>query len=108
MEPLSNIPLKSFFQEAQEKTLQQVIDQVIYIIEKHQSVSALYCFGMKSMRNTEVNVLLSKECSGSSHWHFYLLLISDKLQNNATANLIDFVQKETHGEITITPLCHNP
>lgn len=108
MKPLSNIPLKSFFQEAGEKTLQQVIDQVVYIIEKHQSISALYCFGMKSMSNTEFNVLLHKECASSSHWHFYLLLISDKILNNAIANLMDFMQKESHGEITITLLYYSP
>jgi len=108
MEPLSKIPINSFYQKREEKSLQQVIDQVVCLIAQYQLITSLYCFGMQSKNTTEFNMLQHKRNVSSSNWHLYLLLISEDIQNNATANLINFIQKKSQGEITITPLCYNP
>ncbi len=108
MEPLSKILINSFFQKRQEKSLQQVIDQVVCLIGQYQLITSLYCFGMRSKSNTEFNMLQHKGNASISNWHLYLLLISEELQNNVTANLMDFIQKESQGEITITLLCYSP
>lgn len=106
MEPLSKIPINSFFHEAQEKILQQVIDQVVCLIGQYQLITSLYCFGIQSKNTTEFNMLQQKENASSSNWHLYLLLISEELQNNATANLMDLVHKKSQHEITISLLCY--
>jgi hypothetical protein len=108
MGPLSKIPINSIFQKRQEKSLQQVIDQVVCLIGQRQPITSLYCFGMQSKNTTEFNLLQHKRNASCSNWHLYLLLTSEDIQNNATANLMDFIQKESKGEISITLLCYSP
>lgn len=108
MEPYSKITFNSHEKFCEQETLQQVTNQMIEIINKHCEPISLYCFSVSNKTSFSDTLFTNEEKSQNSSWHFYLLLISDHLKSNTTANLMDLVEKDSDGKILLSLLCYSP
>ena len=108
MEPYSKITFNSHEKFNEQETLQQVTNQMIELINKYCEPISLYCFGVRNKTFFSDTLFTIEKKPQKSSWHFYLLLISDHLKSNSTANLLDLVEKDSDGKILLTLLCYRP
>ncbi|WP_405199222.1 hypothetical protein [Christiangramia sp. LLG6405-1] len=108
MEPYSKITFNSHEKFSDKETLQQVTYQMIDIIKKYCEPISLYCFGVQNRSSFSNTLFTNEELPQNSSWHFYLLLISDRLRSNSTANLMDLLEKDSVGRISVTLICYSP
>lgn len=107
MENLSklNINKKEEFQP--KDSLQQIVHRVIGVLKDYVEIESLYCFGFKNISSTASGIFLKNpgECD---HWNVDLLLISENLPDNCTANLMDLVEKKMEKKLGLSLVCCHP
>lgn len=108
MEPYSKITFNSHEKFCEQETLQQVTNQMIEIIKKYYEPISMFCFGVQNKTSFTDTLFTIEEKPQKPSWHFYLLIISDHLKSNITANLMDLVEKDSDGKILSSLLCYSP
>tara|TARA_B100000678_G_scaffold290693_1_gene304327 strand:- start:10122 stop:11000 length:879 start_codon:yes stop_codon:yes gene_type:complete len=103
MKALTNIGIYPTKNVQGQKTLQQVINEVLPILLKQISLEAIYCFGFESHSDTKENIF-QENCQVKTHWQINLLLIGEN-PSNATADLADIVYQ--HTEVSLLLLCYS-
>lgn len=106
MKALTNIGIYPTKNVQGQKTLQQVINEVLPILLKHVALEAIYCFGFESHFNTK-EIIFQENCQFKTHWQLNLLLIGEN-PPNATADLADIVYQHTEEEVSLLLLCYSP
>lgn len=105
MKALTNIGIYLTKNVQGQKTLQQVINEVLSLLLKQVSLEAIYSFGFESNFNTKENIF-QENCQIKTHWQLNLLLIGEN-HPNATADLADIIYQHTKGEVSLFLLCYS-
>ncbi|MBZ9630436.1 hypothetical protein LB465_06550 [Salegentibacter sp. LM13S] len=105
MKVLTNIGINPTKNVQGQKTLQQVINEVLPILLKQVSLEAIYCSGFESHFNTKENIF-QENYQLKTRWQLNLLLIGEN-HPNSTADLADIVYQHTEGEMNLLLLCYS-
>ncbi|WP_431244257.1 hypothetical protein ACQ9BO_07800 [Flavobacterium sp. P21] len=81
----------------------QLISEIV--IQKINT-SGIYCFGEKKQIQVVQNPFQESVSNQKEHTHFYLLVITNEIIDNATADIADIVREKTGGRYTVTLLLH--
>nr|WP_298331965.1 hypothetical protein [uncultured Christiangramia sp.] len=108
MEPYSKITFNSHQNFCEQETLQQVTNQMIETLKKYCQPLSLYFYGIQNRYFYTDTLFNYKVCPQNFKWHFYVLLIADYLKANDTANLMDLVEKNSDGKISLSLFCYSP
>ena len=103
MKALTNIGIYPTKNVQAQKTLQQVINEVLPILQRHATLETIYCFGFDSHIYTK-ETILQENCQIKTKWQLNLLLIGEN-PSNATADLADIVYQ--HTEVSLLLLCYS-
>ncbi|MBI6117257.1 hypothetical protein [Salegentibacter maritimus] len=104
MKALTNIGIYPTKNVQGQKTLQQIINEVLPILLKQVSLEAIYCFSFESHFNTKENIF-QENYQLKTRWQLNLLLIGEN-HPNATADLADIIYQHTEGEVSLLLLCY--
>lgn len=107
MKALTNIGIYSTRNVQEQRTLQQVINEILPILLKQISLEAIYCFGFESHSNTNQNIIFQEDSLSKTQWQLNLLLIGEN-RPNATADLADIAYQHFKGNIRLLLLCYSP
>lgn len=76
------------------------------IIIERISTSGIYCFGEKKKTQAVQNPFQESLSKHKEHTHFYLLVITNEIIENASFDIADTIKTKTDGRYTVTLLLH--